>query len=196
MNIYGMKIIAFCLFTLSVLGQEITDLGVITQHRGIVLEKCTNRVDFFQFKVELIAQRWPSNKFEFTTTNEVLTLDDFAAMPPGPCIMGVRSICADSDESNISLFRVDVRRDPPKAPRAHVTQIGRGMIHRPTTEGLIQSRLHNLTNQPVPMPPMPPGMTNKATAYVGPLPGGKATTYSEHMQAMHEFYSKPGRRSQ
>jgi hypothetical protein len=194
MNIYGMKLIAFCLFTLSVLGQEITDLGVITQHRGIVLEKCTNRVDFFQFKVELIAQRWPSNKVEFTTTNDVLTLDDFAAMPPGPCIMGVRSICVDSDESNISLFRVDVRRDPPKAPRAHTTQIGRGMIHRPTTEGLIQSRIQNLTNSMnAPMPPMPPGMTNKQSAYVGPLPGGTGKTYSEHMQAMHEFYSRQRR---
>lgn len=190
-----MRLIAFCLFTLSALGQEITDLGVITAHRGIMLEKCTNRADFFQFKVELIAQRWPSNKVEFTTTNEMLTLVDFQAMPPGPCIMGVRSICADSEESNIALFRVDVRRDPPKRPRAHVVQIGGAMIHRPTTEGLIQSHLRNLTNQAVQMPPMPAGMTSAVPtrAYVGPLPGGDGKTYSEHMQAMHEFYSRQRR---
>jgi hypothetical protein len=191
-----MRLFAFCLLTLSALGQEITDLGVITAHKGIILEKCTNRLDFFQFKIELIALRWPSNKVEFTTTNEMLTLENFAAMPPGPCIMGVRSICADTDESNIALFRVDVRRDPPKAPRAHVTQIGGGMVHRPTAEALIQSRLRNLTNQPG--PPAPPGMTSNvpSRAYVPPLPDGEGgKTYSEHMQAMHEFYSRQ-RRSQ
>lgn len=189
-----MKIILFCLFTLSALAQEITDLGVITQHRGIVLEKCTNRTDFFHFKVELIAQRWPSNKVEFTTTNTLLTLDDFAAMPPGPCIMGVREITADADESNISLFKVDVRRDPATAPRAKLVQIG-GRRFRPTTEGVIQSRIQNQTNN-APLPPMPPGMesTNKQSAYVGPLPGGSGKTYSEHMQAMHEYYSRPSRK--
>ncbi len=193
-----MRLIAFCLFTLSALGQEITDLGVITANKGIILERCTNRTDFFQFKVELIAMRWPSNKFEFTTTNELLTLDNFAAMPPGPCIMGVRSICADSDESNISLFRVDVRRDPPTAPRARSVQVGRGnyVPRRQSAEGLIQSRLQNLTNSPGPMPPMPPGMpaSTNQSRYAAPLPGSDGgKTYSEHMQAMHEFYSRPRR---
>lgn len=189
-----MKLIAFCLFTLSALGQEITDLGVITAHRGIILERCTNRTDFFQFKIELIAQRWPSNKVEFTTTNEMLTLDNFAAMPPGPCIMGVRSICVDSDESNISLFRVDVRRDPPKAPRARSVQIG-GLIQRNSTEALIKSRVQNMTNN-VRTPPMPPGMKSMSAITSGgePLPGGSGKSYSEHMQAMHEFYSRPSRK--
>jgi hypothetical protein len=198
-----MKLILFCLFTLSALGQEITDLGVITAHRGIILEKCTNRTDFFQFKIELIAQRWPSNKVEFTTTNEMLTLVDFQAMPPGPCIMGVRSICVDSDESNIALFRVDVRRDPPKKPRARAVQIGTGQVPvRGTTEGLIKSLKENQAAISPPLPPMPEGMPlpeGMRTASVRvaePLPGGSAKTYSEHMQAMHEFYSKQGRRSQ
>jgi hypothetical protein len=187
------------MFTLSALGQEITDLGVITANKGIILERCTNRTDFFHFKVELIAMRWPSNKVEFTTTNELLTLVDFQAMPPGPCIMGVRSVCADSDESNISLFRVDVRRDPPTAPRARSVQVGGASYvpRRQSAEGLLQSRMHNLTNDPV-MPPMPPGMpgsTNQSSAFSRqPLPGGEGKTYSQHMQAMHEFYSRGTRK--
>jgi hypothetical protein len=193
-----MKLIAFCLLTLSALGQEITDLGVISANRGIILERCTNRTDFFQFKVELIALRWPSNKFEFTTTNDLLTLDNFAAMPPGPCIMGVRSVCTDSDESNISLFRVDVRRDPPTAPRARSVQVGRAnyVPRRYTAEGVLQSRLHNLTNSPGPMPPMPPGMFMPKERQVSmePLPGGSGKSYSEHMQSMHEFYSRGSRK--
>lgn len=196
-----MRIIAFCLFTLSALGQEITDLGVITAHRGIILERCTNRADFFQFKIELIAQRWPSNTFTFTTTNSMLTLEDFSAMPPGPCIMGVRSICVDSDESNISLFRVDVRRDPPKAPRARTVQIGGTNAVR-TTEGLLRSRRENQAHVMPPMPPMPPGAvpvramaTDAVMATVpAPLPGGSSKTYSEHMQSMHEFYSRQTRK--
>lgn len=167
-----MKTLLLLFVALAVTASDITDLGVLSSRRGIVLEKCTNRADFAHFKIELLAQRWPSNSFTFTTTNSLLTLQDFLAMPPGPCLMGVREVTADGDESSLSLFKVDIRREPAAAPRAHVTQLAelRPAVS-PTTKAMIAIR----TKQAVPLPPLPDG-TNRS--------------YSEHMIRMHDFYTR------
>src|SRR6185369_1596579 len=83
------------LFILTLLAQPITDLGVITPSRAIVLEKCTNRTDFVQFVVEVQGMNkteWSSNYVRFSTTNAILKIDDFAPILPGPAVMAVKSI--------------------------------------------------------------------------------------------------------
>jgi hypothetical protein len=158
-----MRLPAVCwivLCTLALRAQEITDLGVVSPHRAITLVKDTNQVDFLHFKIDLVALRWPSNSVTFTTTNDMLTLDQFMPMPPGPCIVGVRSVYSDGDESNISLYRVRVRRDPPKAPQAHGTGIlHTNLINRQSTTNLLHERFRSRTNQQsAALPPLPGGL--------------------------------------
>lgn len=158
-----MRLPACCwivLCTLAVHAQEITNLGVVSPRRGLVLERDTNQVDFLHFKIDLVALRWPSNSVTFTTTNDILTLDQFMPMPPGPCIMGVRSVYSDGDESNVSLYRVRVRRDTPKAPKAHGTGIsGPDAVHRQSTTNLLHERFRSRTNQQSSvLPPLPGGL--------------------------------------
>ena len=164
---------AFLLFATQ--AQEFEDIGVVTARKGIYLEKPTNRLDFSHFQIDLFAQRWPSNKVSFTKTNDVLLLSDFMAMPPGPCLMGVKIVCSDGEESPIAIYRVDVRRDPPKAPKAHSIIVAPGPTGM-TTEQIIQHRYAT-----------PPSPFRQSSG--GPLPGGEPKTYSDHMIEMHEFVS-------
>lgn len=171
------------LFLILLLAQPIvTDLGVMTPNRAIALEPCTNRADFLHFVVELKAASFWTNYHQFVTTNRLLTMDDFASMPPGPIAMGVRSVCQDGEESPISLFRLDIRRDPPKPPKASAVHLGA----HPSRQSLTNA-FRSLHANPVEPPPAP-GTTNKPTG--GPLPNGRPETYSDHMIAMQKFWSE------
>lgn len=165
------------LLILGLLGQGITDLGVITDRTAILLERCTNRTDFLHFKVELQALRFPSNTVIFTTANSMLKLEDLAAMPPGPVIMGVSSECRDGAASPIALFRLDLRRDPPKPPTARVV----GLLNTPK-EGRA-----SLTNAI---------QAARQRAIEGPPLPGESKTYSDHMRDMQRFRNEHRRRSQ
>lgn len=173
---------------LLILSQPVTDLGVMSPNRVMILEKCTNRSDFVNFTIELQAMRWPSNYFKFTTTNEVLKMDDFLSMPPGPCVMGVKSMCADGEESAISLFKLDIRRDGPVAPRARIISSG----HPPFRNSL--SNAFRSRREGAIVYPALPGQTNVPTAT--PLPNGKPETYSDGVLKMQQFYAHEGRRNQ
>lgn len=182
------------LFLILLLSQPITDLGVMTPNRVILLEPCTNRTDFQMFKIELQALRWPSNFFSFNASNNVLTIEDFNAMPPGPCVMGVRSVHKDSDESPIELFKLDIRRDPPKPVRATVIQkIGGNSSPQSLSNAFHARRVSG------PKPPLPSGVTNIVPTNepiqfnlnhpIQPIPNGKPETYSDGVIKQQQFYA-------
>lgn len=182
-------------FILILFTQPITDLGVMSPNRAIILEKCTNRNDFVNFTVELQAMRWPSNYVKFQTTNTVLRMDDFMSMPPGPCVMSIKSTCADGEESPLSLFKLDIRRDAPKAPRARVIATS-----APPFRNNLTNAMRAVREKPVVLPSGPfielgSGETNVPAAK--PLPEGKPETYSDGVIKMQRFYAEQrGRRSQ
>lgn len=179
------------LLIIQIHSQEITDLGVITDRRGIILSACTNRTDFARFQVELQALRFPSNSVTFSTTNAMLTLDDLVAMPPGLALLGLRSICSDGDESPVSLFRLDVRRDPPKAPKAHVVSL----LKQSPAESLSNAVRVIRQRKALTDPPPPPGQTNVPVRSASPLPNDQgSTSYSEAMEEMHRFWVEHQRR--
>ena len=179
---------------LLLLAQPLTDLGVMSPNRAVILEKCTNRADFVHFTVELQAMRWPSNYFKFTTTNEVLKMDDFMPMPPGPCVMAVKSTCVDGEESPLSLFKLDIRRDGPKAPRARMISTGAPPFRNSLTNAMRAQR-----EQPVQLPASPfvEVGSGKTNIIAKPLPDGKPETYSDGVLKMQRFYAEhQGRRSE
>lgn len=163
---------------------DITDLGVMTPNRIILLEPCTNRADFVRFEVELHGLRFPSNIVSFATTNSAMPMEAFTTMPPGPVLMGVRTVCADGDVSGWSTFRFDLRRDPPKPPRARsVTVISKAEPQAFTNV------IRSLRDIPIEEPPTP-GKTNAPPSRSGPLPDGKQRTYSESMIEMHNLVQR------
>lgn len=174
------------LLILGLLSQGITDLGVITARNGIALESCTNRSDFLYFKVELQALRFPSNSVAFVNTNGLVTLEDLVAMPPGPVIMGVKSVCLDGAESRVALFRLDVRRDPPKPPTARVV----GIPNTPADRDSLTNAMRSVRAKPVESP-SPPGI---AQVQMLPMPNSTNKSYSDHMIEMHQFWLEHQRR--
>lgn len=174
---------------------KIEDLGVMTEHTLITLQKCQRRTDFSFFKVEVFPRnrRGWTNKVTFTTTNEVLKLSDFAAAPDGPALFGVRQYCEDMTPSPVALYRIDIQRDAPDAPKAAKSHI----LHMPA-EQKIEHVIDGMENQPGPEPPMPPGMMRPKSAvptrtFSHPLPGGIGETYSQY-QAKLERRARAGER--
>lgn len=179
---------------------DIENLGAITERRGVILEKPTNRTDFLMFKIELLAQRWPSNHVRLTLTNDLLTLADLMAMPPGPVLMSVQAICADGSESPLALYRIVVHRDGPDRPKARPVAMSApnsGYSGSLTNTIRLRRRYQELidTNQ---IPPIP-GQTDETNrpraafqreSKPGPLPGATNMSYSEHMAAMQSFYNR------
>lgn len=170
------------LFVLCLMSQHVTDLGVMTPNRGVILEHATNRSDFISFTIELQAARWPSNYARFQTTNTLLTIADFGAMPPGPCVMSVKSLCADGEESTLSLYRLDIRRDPPKPPKAKLVSTGAKAFSVTLTNALASMKQKQVDY------PSIPGQTNITRGQ--PLPKGKEQTYSEGVVEMQKFFAE------
>lgn len=175
--------------------RNIEDLGVFTVHSMIVLEKCERRKDFVHFKIEILPRnmRGWTNRVTIITTNDFLKMDDLAAVPEGVAIMGVRSMCADSVYSNVSLYKIDVQRDPPDAPTARKV----GILHMPIEQN-IDHVLHSL-EVPTPPPPAPPGMSNSSPVptrtYVPPLPNGTNQSYAQYQHRLEQA-ARGRRRSQ
>lgn len=168
--------------------QGVTDLGVITERKGIMLEACTNRTDFVRFEVELQALRFPSNAVMFVKTNALLTMEDLVAMPPGPVVMGVKSVCADGAESPMALFRLDVRRDPPKAPNARIVSLPVAPSHVSTLRDAMRAVRSNPVDPPAPN-----------FEFFQRMEDSRDTnqSYSDHMIQMHRFWIEhQGRRNQ
>lgn len=185
---------------------KITDLGVISGDTIIELKPCERRKDFAMFKVEILprnARGW-TNKVTFTTTNNFLRIDDLAAVPEGHAIMGVRSYCVNGEASPVSLFKIDVQRDPPDPPTAEISHALRNR-----SEQKMEHVIEAIENRPGPPPPMPPGMnpaspvptrtttnsnTRTTTRTINePLPGGHGQTYAQYQWALEQM-AKRGER--
>jgi hypothetical protein len=162
----------------------------MTPNSAVILEKCTNRADFVHFTVEiqgLVQTGWSSNYVKFTTTNSILRMPDFDPILPGPCVMAVKSSCADGEESAISLFKLDIRRDAPKPPKAHVVSTGAPPF-RNSLSNVFRSRRVTGGQPPSPAVLMRPNVTN---VFGQPLPGGKPETYSDGVISMQQkFYAE------
>lgn len=202
-----MKTLILIALTATLYAQEIVDLGVISSRKAIILEPCKQRSDFFQFKIELIAQRWPSNTVNIVQTNNMLTLDKFEAMPTGPVIVRVRSVCLDGQESPDSRFilhKAPTFRDPPTKPKARTVEIltPEEQLERML---LIQQATEERERNAPPIPgqtSVPMTRQNLESVIrelrnhafgVPELPGASSETYSEGIVRMRKFYAEPRR---
>lgn len=111
------------LVILALVGAEVVDLGVMTDRRVIILEKCTNRTDFAAFQVELQSLLPGSNYVSYTSQAGAIEMEDFASIPQGPVAVGVTMICADGEKSQMALYRLDLRRSAPRAPVARMVTL-------------------------------------------------------------------------
>ncbi len=175
--------------------RRIEDLGVFTVNTMITLEKCERRKDFVHYKIEILPRnlRGWTNRVTIITTNDFLKMDDLAAVPEGVAIMGVRSLCADSVYSNVSLYRIDVQRDPPDAPKARKIEI----LHQQREQNI--DHVLDTTKPETPPPPIPAGMPYVSpvpTRVAQPLPGGSPTSYAQHQQRLERAAREGLRRSQ
>lgn len=203
-NEINMRTLLF-LILLSVLtpAQEITDLGTISPSQIIHLEKSERRTDFFRFKIEVLPRNESNtNKIAFTTTNDTITLQDLQAVPNGVAIMAIRSYHTNGDSSAIALFRIDVQRDLPDAPKAYVSH-----LLRKTTEQKVEHLLEEIFKEWIPEPPPLPSevKTNRMMKVRGPegarfvspvparsLPGGTNESYSQYLWRLEQ--TRMGRR--
>lgn len=84
------------------------DLGTITDRTGIRLIPATNRSDFLCWRVEVECLQGSTN---WTTTNMLLTANDFAALPPGRTVLGLRQVCSDGAESRLMIYTLNLVKD-------------------------------------------------------------------------------------
>lgn len=193
-----MILFLLAVFAAPVIGADLTQLGVMTDRRAIILERSTERPDHAFFRVELQALGWPSNTVQFVKTNALLTMNDFSGMT-GPCIMAVHSVCSDGGESGPALFRLDVRRDPPDRPTAKMIWLLNTNRATSTTRDLRLLRT-NMVVEPQ-APSMTLGITNdrgslSQTLQAEPLPNSRNETYEQYVLRMQRMAAEGVRRSQ
>lgn len=147
---------------LALWGADIIHLGTITEKRMIFLEKCTNRVDFEAFNIEIQSMADTNRIYRLNKTNEFLKFEDFAGVPEGRVALAVQIICADGAVSAPNLYRLDVKRTIPDAPKAVMVTILDGTPRvtagpdaapaRSLIREALQSRQLDLTNHGPPLP--------------------------------------------
>lgn len=170
---------------LSIMAQEIVDLGRLSTRRAIVLEKWSP--DLATFQIEIFPRNWPTNIVTITKTNEFLTLNDFDRVPSGDVIIKVKQvfekICEDGSEPPFWLYKVDIRRYDPSATLI-LTEDQQWEVVRALAEA-------ERNAPPIPGQIKPPHPHPQIA-----LPGGTNKTYGEHIYEMFEHFAKTGRRSE
>lgn len=184
-------------FVVTISAQEVEDLGVLTPRNGIQLDKATTRGDVKTFIVEFLPQTPPTNAVSRVYTNEhsLVKISDLPELPSGPVVMGVKTIGADGVESEIALYRFDLRRGNPPKPRAYATALLEAdaePVSTNTTAGVVARRREKLAASP---PPPIPGAISAPTP-VPELEGASNKTYGDVLDAMAEHYAKRGRRNE
>lgn len=132
---------------------QIENLGTVSHRRGVVLDKGTN-TDFVKFIIEL-KPAGSSNTVTLIRTNDILDLRDFGSIPSGPVLMGVKSVASDGEESELSLYRLEVKRHTLKPPQARSILII-GTNSGPETKNTLEHHLRARTNH-TETPPLPSG---------------------------------------
>lgn len=120
-----MKTSLCCLLALSLdfaVHSEVPSLGVISPKRAVFLEH-PERPDFVLFRVELKPEAPPTNVVTLTVTNNLLTITNLIGVPDGPGVLGAVAVFADGEESEMALYRYDLRRNRPAKPVLRSTTI-------------------------------------------------------------------------
>lgn len=127
------------------------DLGVISPRHGILLNTQTTRTDFHRFEVEL-KPSGTTNVVTLTLTNNLITVDDMAALPSGRTTMGVKSCFLDGSVSDLAIYAFDLRRAAPPAPSARRATLRAGSE---PPKSLINELERRYMEQAMPPPPSP-----------------------------------------
>jgi hypothetical protein len=127
----------------------------------------------------------------FSTTNDLMTMGDFSMLPSGLNRLEIRPVCRGLT-GEVSTVVIDLKRPPPPI------KVGSRRVRPPvSTNSIVPTRFNaSSTPDPIPLPPMPPGMASSL-----PLPDeqhGASTNKMSYrdMQIMKNYYAKQGRRSQ
>lgn len=203
---------------------QVEDLGVITDRNAIILSRDPPRKDYAGYMIEFLPQFAPTNKVTLYITNEMILLENLVAVPHGPAIVGIRSVCKDGSESPVSLYTLDIRRDAPHPPNARM--IGR---ITPQTHQTVEDVVENYRRRGILIPPAPPGAEGMDTNRIPepgpevgspgppgspdarpiparmsrpqtslapgqPLPNGTNETYSDVIDRMRRYYADNGKR--
>lgn len=204
---------ALTLSVLLSLGADAIDLGVISPHRGLILERNTSRPDWSHYKAEFLSLP-SSNLFRLDCYSDMINIESLGPVPSGPAILGVRSVTTDGQESQVSLYKLDIRRAEPPAPTVRAIQI---LQPRNAPQSLTNAIQRFRDDRIMQIPPRPArrvesevqgGMvlsdsfgTNLIAApdlhqMPQPMPEATNQTYGQKLDAMADFYNKPGRRNQ
>lgn len=197
-------LLAAVLVVRTLAGEEaIEDLGALTPHSMIPLERNTERSDFAFFEIEarnLTDTNHPPLKF--VTTNEFLVSSNFVNLPSGKVLLSVRTLTAGTGPSSpVSLYTFELWRARPPAPKARKVV---GILHTNDVPDSLEKAVQRMRKpEDGMMPPMPPGMTSPVPLRMmapkaEPLPGGRSMDYADHLdakaaEAMNRFYSRARR---
>jgi hypothetical protein len=185
-----MKLIAFCMFMLSTLGQEITDLGVMTDpvrpvsnSVGLSINHC-HPGDRAVIHVIPIPENDVRLGGWFSTTNDVLKMDELSMLPSGLNRLEVWPVCRGLT-GEVSHVVIDLQRPPP------AIKFGTVRVNKPaSTNSPVPLRMAAKTAREwPPMPPLPPGM-----AGMMPLPDAETNRVSyKDSQLMKVYFSRQRR---
>lgn len=171
------------------------DLGTISDKTGIRLIRATNRQDFLQWRVEL-----EPGGIRFTTTNDILTMKDFAALPSGRTVLGLRQVCLDGAESRISVYTFDLVRDEIAAPGAE--RIFLLTTNNPPALSL-REVMEKKRSEPMNWPPLIKAGTNAFAEITRgwkhdslALPGGTNDSYGEWRERVRRSQNEGRRRAE
>lgn len=187
-------VILFLTLAAATAAEPITDLGTVSERRGIILEKCKRRTDFNSFTIDFFPKSWPTNRVSITTTNELLTLADLGRLPSGQIIMAVKQTCDDGAESPLAYFTFEILRSNPSPVRAHGVAILTPEPSQSAAEGLRAIRQNAASEAESNAPPIPGVIQFEPPRSA--LPGGTNKTYGEHLDDMSAHFAKTGRRSE
>lgn len=171
---------------------EIVDLGVITNHRAILLSAATNRSDFLMFRIGLTAIGNAGMDTNFTTTNRILQAKDMRGIPFGPVLLGVRTVCEDGSESPVAIFRFELRTEGPRRPTASTTIVSGGIIATNESLKAMRERRKKAAAKDAGAPM--PGVTGRASATGEPPPMTGGTNRVYDVEAMRKFFEQTNRR--
>ncbi len=183
-------ILVLLLISIRVNGQEVKNLGVISNTRGIVLTHKSNRSDFVHFEIELQTVG-NTNSTTIIRTNDFLTIDDFGFLEDGFIVMIVKSVYSDGSESKLKLSRFELRREEANEPDIRVITLAT-KTNKVKLKEILQKR-KNTNSVGAPMPNVEIGK-DQSSLYPNmgnPMRGGTNKTYSDHMA---EYFNRKERK--
>lgn len=186
---------------------EPEDLGVISPEVGILLHRDNSRPDWHAFYAEFYPQEsYNTNMVALILTNEVVTVEDLAALPSGRTLLGLQNMFGDHNtwrsdgfKGAAKIYIFELRRAEPPAPsatRVHILPQA-AYTNNPTIQEWI--RLTKIKKGIADAPPLPMSTLAQKNQemesfmkreFPPALPNSNKTTYSQHLDQMLETYRK------